>query len=271
VEERPFEIEVEDGVLVGHAGGKGAMALLLHGGPGMPDYTAGCAAEIHDLFACFRYTQRGTAPSTVGGPYTIETHMSDALALMDAVGLEKAWAVGHSWGGHLALHLAVAHPERLYGVVCINTLGASSEIFPDFHANLKRDLTDEELARVEEIDEHYDEGTATEEELVENVTILWPHYFANPAAAPKCPITARGVECSIETNKSIKEHFEQGTLANGLFVHGLKDPLPVRASVDTAKLIPGAVVAKIPNCGHFPWLEQPGELRRALGRLFAKL
>jgi len=66
-------------VLVGHAGGKGIPALLLHGGPGLSDYTEGCAAELGVLFSAIRYTQRGIAPSSVQGPYTVEQHMADAL------------------------------------------------------------------------------------------------------------------------------------------------------------------------------------------------
>lgn len=49
-----------------------------------------------------------------------------------------------------------------------------------------------------------------------------------------------------------------------LFVHGEVDPLPVRSSTETAALIPGARVVTIPNCGHFPWAERPGEVRRAV-------
>jgi pimeloyl-ACP methyl ester carboxylesterase len=30
----------------------------------------------------------------------------------------------HSWGGHLAMHLAVQHPDRLLGLVLADPLGA---------------------------------------------------------------------------------------------------------------------------------------------------
>jgi len=39
------------------------------------------------------------------------------------------------------LHLAVPHPERLLGVVSIDTLGASPDVFRDQDANLRRGLT----------------------------------------------------------------------------------------------------------------------------------
>ena len=133
--EAPFELATGDGILHGHFGGTGIPALLLHGGPGLPDYMHGCAEELAGLFTTIRYTQRGVEPSTVGGPYTVESHVADAIAILDLFGQEKAWAVGHSWGGHLALHLAVAHPERLYGIACIDPLGASDNVLAEFDEN----------------------------------------------------------------------------------------------------------------------------------------
>jgi pimeloyl-ACP methyl ester carboxylesterase len=280
VQERPFEVTVGDGLLQGHLGGNGTPALVLHGGPGLPDYLGPCAGEIGDLFTTIRYTQRGTPPSTVDGPYTIETHMADALTVLDALELERAWAIGHSWGGHLALHLAVAHPDRLRGIVCIGTLGASDEVLPEFRENLMRPLSEEERDRVDDIDRRGDEGTASEEELLEMLAILWPHYFADPAGAPPLEIEHQSVDCTKDTFESIKHHFGQGTLATGLtgvcnlpalFAHGIQDPLPLRASVDTAKLVPGAKVGRIAGCGHFPWLERPGFLNRMLRGLIAQL
>ena len=75
----PFEVETSGGSLNGHSAGRGAPALLLHGGPGLPDYLEGCSGELANLFTTIRYTQRGVAPSTVGPPYSVEAHMADAL------------------------------------------------------------------------------------------------------------------------------------------------------------------------------------------------
>jgi pimeloyl-ACP methyl ester carboxylesterase len=277
--ETPFEIAIGGGTVYGHFGGTGIPALLLHGGPGLPDYMEGCAAELGNLFTTIRYTQRGTLPSTVGAPYTVETHMADALAILDLFGQEKAWAVGHSWGGHLALHLAVAHPGRLYGIVCIDPLGASAKELPAYREALLARLGPEERTRVEKIDEHSDAGEVTEEEALEQSRILWPVKFADPETAPPHPFEHIGVECNADTIASIMEHFDKRTLRKGLpdvampalFAHGIQDPLPIRASLATAKLISGARVARIPSCGHFPWLERPGFLNRSLRGLIATL
>src|SRR5436190_6931997 len=128
--EEPFEVRIGDGALVGQRRDGGPPALLFHGGPAFSDYTSGLATELEGLFATIRYTQRGAPPSSVGPPYSIEAHVADALAVLDHFGISRAWANGHSWGGHLALHLAVAHPERLLGIVCIHALGVSADIFP---------------------------------------------------------------------------------------------------------------------------------------------
>jgi pimeloyl-ACP methyl ester carboxylesterase len=269
VREQPFAVPVGDGVLAGHRGGDGPPALLLHGGPAWPDYTEGCASELDGLLATMRYTQRGTPPSSVGGPYTIESHMSDAVAVLDHLGIERAWAVGHSWGGHLALHLVVAHPDRLLGVICIDPLGAFDRVFAEFGANLRAQISPEQAARIDAIEARRRAGEVTEADLVERSKLVWPLYFADPATAPPHPGGRIGVECSTGANASISEHFGRGTLADGLpaarlpalFVHGERDPLPVSSSRETAALIPGAVVDTIPGCGHFPWMERPGEIR----------
>ena len=90
---------------------------ILHGGPGLSDYTAPLAAEFTDSFKVIRYQQRDLAPSTTSGPFDIGQHVADAIAVLDAAEAERAYVVGHSWGGHLAMHLAVQHQERLPGLV----------------------------------------------------------------------------------------------------------------------------------------------------------
>ena len=197
--------------------------------------------------------------------------MADALAVLDAFGLERAWAIGHSWGGHLALHLLVAHPDRLLGVLCIDPLGADRSVFGDYEQTLHAKLTAEQTARVHEIEARRHAGEVTEAELVERFALVWPHYFAGsePTLAPPERV---GVQASIETNRSLAEHFDRGTLARGLpaaqlpalFVHGEDDPMPLG---ETPALIPGALVETIPGAGHFPWAERPAAFRAAVERL----
>jgi proline iminopeptidase len=274
VREEPFELHVDGGAIRGHRAGEGQPALLLHGGAAVPDYMGPCAEQLDGLFETFRYTQRGTPPSDGVPPYTIESHIADALAVLHLLGLERAWVIGHSWGGHLALHFTLAHPNRVEGVLCIDPLGADPSVLSAFQAKLDETLTDEELARVHEIEERRRAGDVTESELVERFRLVWPVYFASPENASPPPQRI-GVQASIETNRSLAEHFERGTLKRclpeirvpALFVHGEDDPVPPASSTATAALIPGALVETISNCGHFPWVEQPEAFRAAVERL----
>lgn len=275
--EEAFELPIDGGVLRGHRGGTGVPALLLHGGAAVPDYMAECAEGLDGLFSTMRYTQRGTPPSEAGPPYSVESHMADALAVVDAFGLDRTWAIGHSWGGHLVLHLLVAHPERLLGVLCIDPLGADSGVLGEQDASLRQGLSDEHRARVDEVEQRRRAGEVTEAELVERFALIWPQFFATKRTTFPAPARV-GVQASIGTNRSLSEHFERGTLARGLpaarlpalFVHGEEDPLPLRWTIATAGLIPGALVETIPECGHFPWLEQPDAFRAAVERLIAR-
>ena len=275
--EEPFRVPVEGGELHGHRGGEGPAALVLHGGAAVTDYMDGCVRELDGLLHTIRYQQRGTHPSEADPPYTIEAHVADAVAVLDWFGIDRAWAIGHSWGGHLALHLAVSHPGRLLGVICVDPLGAFNDVFAEQEATMRRGLAAAEVARIEEVETLRRRGEATEADLLERFGLLWPRWFADPERAAPNPVRHIGARSSTETNLSLSEHFAKGTLARALpevrlpalFVHGELDPLPVRASTETAALVPGARVETIPDCGHFPWLERPGELRRIIESFLA--
>ena len=172
----------------------------------------------------------------------------------------------------------MAHPRRIAGALCIDPLGAEAGVFDAFEANLGRALTEEQAARVRAIEERRRTGEVTEAELVERFALNWPVYFHDPAKASTPPARV-GVEASVATNRSLADHFERETLvrslrevrAPALFVHGEDDPLPPESSTATSALIPGALVETIPDCGHFPWLEQPGAFRAAVESLLARV
>jgi pimeloyl-ACP methyl ester carboxylesterase len=49
-------------------------------------------------------------------------------------------------------------------------------------------------------------------------------------------------------------------------IHGRDSPISWQRSAESADLIPDAGLDLIDNCGHFPWLEQPGSIATALAR-----
>jgi proline iminopeptidase len=255
-----IRIDTPSGPLIGVRDGAGPPALVLHGGPGLSDYTEGLADELAPLFGTIRYQQRGLAPSAVEGPITVDQHVADALAIIDALGIAQAWLVGHSWGGYLAMHVAVARPSAVLGLVIIDTLGAVGD---GGYAALGQALN----ARY---------AAFHGRPLADNAALadIWPFYFATPDGAPAMP-PIRMRENNAETWASIRAHVADHALelrlpkidAPTIFVHGVEDPLPASASVDSAALMRRAEVDLIENCGHFPWIEQPGRVRAAASRV----
>ncbi|MCW2950677.1 MAG: hypothetical protein JWN41_1690, partial [Thermoleophilia bacterium] len=74
---------------------------------------ASLAKELEPRFASISYTQRGVVPSVVTGALSVSQSVQDAIAVLDSRGIAKAWLIGHSWGGYLALQIARQHPERV--------------------------------------------------------------------------------------------------------------------------------------------------------------
>ena len=270
VREREFRADVAGGSIVGRRSDEsGPPALLLHGGPSLSDYLDSLASELDGVVTTARYQQRGQAPSLVDGPLDVDTHVADAVAVLDGLGWDRAWLVGHSWGGHLAMHAAVSHPERLLGLVVLDALGAvgdggTSALGP----NLTAALSEAERARVEELDALDDRGQASEAEKLEMMRLIWPYYFGDPASAPPMPPFRFHVS-GATTWASIAEHFARRTLELGLpaltmpvvITHGDRSPIPLVEAERTAALIPHAQLVIHVGRGHWPWLEEPGFVR----------
>jgi lipase len=60
------------------------------------------------------------ASAGLPGPYGFAVHVADLLAILDHAEVERAVLAGHSLGAYLAASLAVAHPERVAGLVLID-------------------------------------------------------------------------------------------------------------------------------------------------------
>lgn len=276
--EQEFHGTVPGGEMVGWVGGGGPPALLLHGGPGLSDYLSGLAAELSPVMTVARYQQRGLAPSVVEGDRTVDGHVADAVAVLDALGWGRAWVIGHSWGGHLAMHLAVAHRERLIGMVAFDALGAVPDGGTEaLGTNLMRDLPEPGRSWVEAYSKREEAGGGTAAEAVEALRILWPYYFGNPATATPMPEMRMDLDGHLTTWRSVMEHFEIGTLERGLpqlrmptlVLHGAASPIPASEAERTAALIPGASLRILQGIGHFAWIEEPGSARREIEAFLA--
>ncbi len=86
-------------------------------------------------YQCLLYDLRGFGDSTTKSEtdseanhndrhsYSLRAYARDLQLLLENLGIEKAWLVGHSLGGSIALWTAQLCPQRVKGVVCLNSGG----------------------------------------------------------------------------------------------------------------------------------------------------
>jgi pimeloyl-ACP methyl ester carboxylesterase len=103
--------------------GPGPVVVLLHGFPldsSMWEYQYGAIGSMYRIIAPdLRGHGKTAAPD---GVYTIGDMADDVIETLDALGINEPVVVGgHSMGGYVALSIAVRYPERLRGLVLINT------------------------------------------------------------------------------------------------------------------------------------------------------
>lgn len=274
-----FEVEVDGGFLRGSLWGEGEPVLLLHGGPGLPwTYLRPVVEELRDGYTVATYQQRGLAPSTARAPFDVPTQTRDAIAVLDQLGWKRCVVVGHSWGGHLLLHVVAGFGDRLSAALVVDPLGGVGDGGEkQFEAEMFARTPPADVQRALELDSRAMAGEGSEAEMIESLRLLWPAYFANPSAAPPMPDILTSVEAYSATMDSL--HAEQPGLAARLntitvrtaFLHGAGSPIPLTASTDTAKAIgSAATVQVIEGAGHFLWLEKPGCIRAALDDLLRR-
>jgi 3-oxoadipate enol-lactonase len=102
--------------------GAGEPLLLIHGlgydrygWGGLPDLLA-------EDFRVVLFDNRGVGDSDVPeGPYAVSQMAADAVAVLDAAGVDRAHVLGVSLGGYIAQELTLTHPERVERLVLAST------------------------------------------------------------------------------------------------------------------------------------------------------
>lgn len=116
-----------------HDYGSGDPVLLIHGsGPGvsswanwskvLPKLSARRRVLAIDMLG-FGYTER---PADI--QFSMDIWTKQAVDFLDAMKLEKVDVVGNSFGGAMALSLAINHPDRVRKVVLMGSMGVTFPI-----------------------------------------------------------------------------------------------------------------------------------------------
>jgi pimeloyl-ACP methyl ester carboxylesterase len=214
---------------------------------------------------CIVWSARGYPPSDCPEDenlYGQDFFERDAIAVLDAAGIDKAHAVGLSMGGYTALMLAARHPGRLLSCVAA---GAGS-------GGLKRNrprFVEDSVARAAEFErqgrvvaETYGLG-ATRVQLQNKDPIGWRTFMAHLAErpAPAAARTLRRVQAGRAALDDLEAELKATTLPILLLV-GDEDEPCLDVNLWLKRLMPNARLAVLPASGHAINLEEPALFNR---------
>ena len=252
-----------------HDLGEGFPVLMIHGsGPGvsawanwrlvMPELARRARVIAPDMVG-FGFTDRPE-----GQRYDMDVWVEQAVGLLDALGLEQADLVGNSFGGALAIAMAVRHPQRVRRLVLMGSVGVPFEITegldkvwgyqPSFESMLElldffawdRALVNEELARL-----RYE--ASIRPGFQESFSAMFP--------APR----QRWVEAMCTPEEELKKLPHRT-----LIVHGREDQvIPVQTSLRLMELLDNGDLSVYSHCGHWSMIERTADFNRALIDFFS--
>ncbi|GAA1379632.1 alpha/beta hydrolase [Pseudonocardia kongjuensis] len=110
----PLRVRTPAGVLAYQETGTGEPLIMHHGAESHRGQYTGFARHLPGGIRAISYDQRDIGDSfTASGPYSMGDLADDCVALMDALGIDRAHVMGISFGGALSLHVAIRHPDRV--------------------------------------------------------------------------------------------------------------------------------------------------------------
>jgi pimeloyl-ACP methyl ester carboxylesterase len=208
-----------------------------------------------------RYDQRDTGRSTSyppGAPgYTGANLVSDAVAVLDGLGIVRAHVVGLSMGGGIAQYLALEHRDRLATLTLMSTssIDPGAEglpgMTPELQATFAEESTEPDWHNRDAVIDHIVEGERP---------YAGPGNFDGPRLRA---IAGRVFDRSNDIAASMTNHFlldsdgpsdPRLSRLEGLptlVVHGTADPLlPLAHGRALADAIPGARLIELHDVGH---------------------
>jgi pimeloyl-ACP methyl ester carboxylesterase len=242
-----YEIRGERGLTILFVHGLGYSRLGWGRGPDL----------LADDFRVVVFDNRGVGGSDAPpGPYSVPVMVGDAVAVLDAVGAERAHVVGVSLGGYIAQELAVTHPERVEKLVLVSTApAAGEEALPMPQRGIDGFMRFPTLSREEGLrllveNSLGDHGVRERPELVEEI-YRYRLEHAPPVEAWQAQFAAGAG--FLRTSKPIEE-----IAAPTLVLHGGADVIVDPGNAELlARRIPDARVELFPERGHLVIWQEP--------------
>lgn len=109
------------------SGGGGPVVVFSHGLLMNHTMFAPQVEALRDAYRVVTWDERGHGEAEHDGTWTYWDSADDVLALLDQLGIERAVLAGMSQGGFLSLRAALTAPERVRGLVLIDTQAGAEE------------------------------------------------------------------------------------------------------------------------------------------------
>jgi proline iminopeptidase len=254
----------------------GEPVLLLHGGPGCPDYLQPVAALLGS-FRTVRFDQRGVGASTaLDDSFAVSDYVEDVEAIRNHLGI-NAWHVfGHSWGGLLAQLYAGAHGDRVLSLfLCNSALGVGADWQRNQREIARHNLRAQGPLRTAALVSAYFAarlpGRPGQRAAERQFARAWRGYFPDARSAPAPdPDWLRGVNARAArlTERALAAADAHSLCGDDparptTVVYGDQDIFGSGADV-VRQRFRSAVQRTIDGCGHLPWLQRPDEFGRVV-------
>jgi pimeloyl-ACP methyl ester carboxylesterase len=248
--------------------GEGAPVVLIHGsGPGVTAY-ANWRLVIPDLARHFRVLapdMAGFGYSDKPGNYTMAGWVNQIISFLDALNLKQASLVGNSFGGALALRMAIDQPGRVDRFVLMGAMGIEFPITEGLEAGWGYEPSIENMRRTLEFFTYNHELITDELVEVRYRAALEPgvqEAFAQMFPPPR--------QHSVHAMASPEELIAQ-IPHEALIIHGRDDQvIPLENAYRLLRLIPRSELHVFGRCGHWSQIDWADEFNAQLIRFFGR-
>jgi pimeloyl-ACP methyl ester carboxylesterase len=224
-------------------------------------------------FRCITYAARGYPPSDVPtdpAAYSQTRAVADAVAVLDGLSIARTHVVGLSMGGFTALHLAMAHADRVSSAVVAGVgYGAEPDRADAFRAESM--LTGAAFAAegAAKVAERYALGPARVQFQNKNPR-GWAEFATALAAHSSLgsALTMRGVQAARPSLYALTDELAR-VCTPVLVLVGDEDEGCLEPAMMLKRTIPAAGLVVLPNTGHTANLEEPDVFNHVVDRFLA--